>query len=78
MYVLARQHRSVQLQTISDVNRFLAKIINLLYRDEIEQSKAGRLGYLSNLLISGLRDQDLEERVKKLEERFKNDITNQN
>ena len=70
---MARKHRSVQLQSISDVNRFLAKVINLLYRDEIDKDKAGRLGYLSNLLINGFRDQDLENRVKRLEERFKNE-----
>lgn len=60
---MAGKLRSIKLQTESDVNRFLAKVINMLNRDEIDPAKAGRLGYLCNLLVSGLRSQDLEERM---------------
>jgi len=68
---MAGKLRSIKLQTESDVNRFLAKVINMLNRDEIDPTKAGRLGYLCNLLISGLRSQNLEERMSKLERMMK-------
>ena len=65
---MAGKLRSIKLQTESDVNRFLAKVINMLNRDQIDPNKASRLGYLCNLLISGLRSKDLEERISKLED----------
>ena len=68
---MAGKLRSVKLQSESDVNRFLAKVINMLNRDEIDPNKASRLGYLCNLLVSGLRRQDLEERMSKVERMLK-------
>ena len=68
---MAGKMRSVKLQTESDVNRFLAKVINMLNRDEIDPNKAGRLGYLCKLLVDGLRSQDLEERMSKVERMLK-------
>ena len=68
---MAGKLRSIKLQTESDVNRFLAKVINMLNRDQIDPNKASRLGYLCNLLISGLRSKDLEERISKLERMVK-------
>ena len=70
---MAGKLRSIKLQTESDVNRFLAKVINMLNRDQIDPNKASRLGYLCNLLISGLRSKDLEERISKLERILKED-----
>jgi len=59
--------KSVKLQTESDVYRFLAKVINMLNRDEIDPNKASRLGYLCNLLVGGLRRNDLEDRLAEIE-----------
>lgn len=69
---MAGKKRSVKLKTVSDVNRFMAQIINQLNRDEIEANKASKLGYLSNLLIQGIRTQDLEDRVEQLEKGMMN------
>jgi hypothetical protein len=60
--------RNERLKTIGDVSHFLAKIINQVVRDEVSESKAAKLGYLSNILIGIIRDYELEERVKKLED----------
>ena len=60
--------RSVSLKTIGDVSRFLAKIINQVYRSEMEESKASKLGYLSNILMGSLKDSELEDRVERLEQ----------
>lgn len=62
--------RSTRLRSIQDVNRFLAKIINQFNRDEIDVNKAGKLGYLCNILIGSIRDYELEERVNILEEQL--------
>ena len=56
-----------RLETIGDVSHFLAKVINRVNRGEIESNTAGRLGYLANILISALKESELEDRVKKLE-----------
>ncbi|MBN2103786.1 hypothetical protein JW835_07075 [bacterium] len=60
--------RHIKLKTIGDVSAFLSKIINQFYRGEIEGPKASKLGYLCNILIGSLKDSQLEERVKALEE----------
>lgn len=63
--------RSVPLRNITDVSRFLAKLINQLNRGEIEESKAGKLGYLCNILKSSLEAGDLEERLEALEKQVR-------
>ena len=64
---MAGKLRSVKLQTESDVYNFLKKIINMLNRDEIDPNKASRLGYLCNMLIGGLRRNELEGRITEIE-----------
>ena len=64
---MAGKLRSVRLKTESDVHNFLRKVINMLNRDEIEPNKASRLGYLCNLLIGGMRRNDLENRMTEIE-----------
>lgn len=60
--------RNVRLKTIGDVSVFLAKVINQFNRDEIEAAKASKLGYLCNIMVGLLKDSELEERVRLLEE----------
>jgi hypothetical protein len=64
---MAGKLKSVSLKTESDVYRYLAKVINQLNRDEIDPNKASRLGYLCNLLVGGLRRNDLETRLAEIE-----------
>jgi hypothetical protein len=65
--VMPRKLRSVKLKSIADVNNFLSKLVNQVNRDELEPDKAARLGYLCSLLMSGLRKDDLDIRLSKLE-----------
>lgn len=60
--------RSIRLRSVSDVNRLLAKIINDLLRNEIEESKAGKIGYLSNIMIKSFEISDIEKRITVLEQ----------
>jgi hypothetical protein len=64
---MAGKYRSVKLRSVADVNSFMAKIINMVNRDEMDAIKAAKLGYLCNSLISGLKNHDFDIRITKLE-----------
>ena len=57
----------VRLKTVNDVSVYLAQLINQLRRDEVTESKAGKIGYLCNLLQRSLETGDLERRLEALE-----------
>ena len=61
--------RNVKLKTIGDASSFLSKVINQVYRDELETSKASKLGYLVNILIGSIKDSEIERRLEILEEK---------
>ena len=56
-----------RLKTLEDCRRYLAKLVNKVETDEIEPAKAGKLGYLLNILIACIKDGDLEKRVADIE-----------
>ena len=56
-----------RLQDLKDVRRFLAHIINELNRDEIDPTKAGKLGYLCQVLSRIIEGGDIERRVDQIE-----------
>ena len=60
-----------RLKSLSDVRRYLAELIHATRSGEVEQSLAGKLGFLLNLLRGVIADSDLEERLAKLEEEVK-------
>ena len=59
--------RSVRLKTAFDVNRLLAKTINQLLRNEISESKVGKVGYLCNVMLKAFELTEIEQRITKLE-----------
>lgn len=62
--------RAVKLKSSWDVSRLLAKTINQLLRGEITEQRAGKVGYLANVLLRALEASDLEKRVEHLERRL--------
>ena len=62
-----------RLQTLQDVRRYLASLINRLESGDIEESTASKLAYISNILISCIKDSDIEARLKALEDHIKNE-----
>jgi len=60
-----------RLKTLSDVRRFLARLINETRDGKVDPSLAGRLGYLLNVLKSVITDSDIEKRVEALEKEMK-------
>jgi len=59
------KHRS--FRSAQDCRRYLATVINRLENDEIDASKAGRLGFLVQILVRIIETSDLEARVQALE-----------
>jgi len=59
--------RGLSLKSLSDLRRFVGKIANELYRDEIDVNKAKALGYLTNVLKDIITDEDLEQRLEAME-----------
>lgn len=60
-----------RLKTLADVRRYLASLVNRVESGDMDEGKAGKLAYISNILISCIKDSDLEERILKLEESMK-------
>ena len=56
-----------RLKTCSDVRRYMASLILRLENDEVTCEKAGKLGFLSNILLRTIQDSDLEDRIQALE-----------
>jgi len=69
---------SRRLKTSTDVRRYLANLILRVERDELEPAKAGRLGYLVNILLAAVRADDLERRLAALEKRIEEGVGNVN
>ena len=55
------------MKTLDDIRKFLADVINKLNRDEIDPTKAGKLGYLCQITAKIIEGSDLEDRVSELE-----------
>lgn len=62
--------KNIKLKTISDVSRFLADLINEVRHDEISEGTAAKLGSLANILVSTIKDGELEERLARVEEQL--------
>ncbi|MDY6896153.1 MAG: hypothetical protein SVO01_12185 [Thermotogota bacterium] len=57
-----------RLKTMADVRRYIANVINRTESGEVDSTLAGKLGYLSNILIKIIEGSQLEKRVDLLEE----------
>jgi hypothetical protein len=62
-----------RLKSISDVRRYLATLINRLEEgagDKLDPALAGRLAYICNVLLGAIKDSDIEDRIRVLEEKL--------
>lgn len=60
-----------RLKKPSDVRRYIASLINRTERGEVDPALAGRLGYLSNILIRAVQSAEIEERLDKIEAKIR-------
>ncbi|MGE0470726.1 MAG: hypothetical protein AB7P19_15185 [Nitrospira sp.] len=65
----ASWEQTEQLETVGDVKRFLACLIQQVRRNKVSVKKANCLGQLCNVMISAIVDYELEERIATLERR---------
>ena len=61
----------IRLNKLSDCRRFLARVINDLDSDQINESKARALTYSASILSQVIEKSDLENRVESLERALK-------
>lgn len=59
-----------RLKSAQDVRRYLAHLINYTEAGEIEPQTAGRLAYISNILLKAIEGTDLQERIEALERKI--------
>ncbi len=57
-----------QLSSLSDIRKFVSRLINDRRRDNIDSSMSRDCGYLSKILMEIMQNSEIEERIKKLEE----------
>jgi len=62
-----------RLQTLSDIRRYLAGLLNRYEAGEIDEVHLKAAAYVSNILTGTIKDSELEERIQKLEELTKKD-----
>ena len=58
-----------RLKSLQDCRRYLAGLINRVENEEVDGQTAGKLAYICNILISCIKDGDIEMRLKELENR---------
>jgi len=61
-----------RLQTLGDVRRYLAGLLNRYEAKEIDEVHLKAAAYVSNILTSIIKDSELEQRIDKLEEQLNN------
>jgi hypothetical protein len=60
-------HENFPLQTIPEVKDMLERVTNATLNGEIDLGRARTAGYLASLILSCLKDYDLEKRMEAIE-----------
>jgi len=60
-----------RLNTLEDLRRYLAHLINSVEDGTMDPGKAGKLGYLCNIMKSVIEGSTLESRVQAIEAALK-------
>lgn len=60
-----------RFNTGQDCRRYLASVINRVEAGELDPAKAGRLAYITNILVRIIETSDIEARLEALEEKAK-------
>jgi hypothetical protein len=63
-----RKKTKLRLSTPAEVRRALGKVTNMVFNGEIDTKRANTIVYACNSLLTSIRTDDQEKRIKKLEE----------
>lgn len=58
----------IRLTTSNQVRVMLSRVANALIQDEISEERARALTYISNTILSSIKQGDMEDRIKELED----------
>ena len=68
----AREYKThIRFNNISNVHRFLGRISNDLYNENISVERARALGYLCSIMIKSIEIKDIDTRLNNIEEAFR-------
>lgn len=59
-----------RLKSMEDIRRYLAGLVNRTEAGEVDPAVAGKLGYLSSILLRSIEHGDLEKRIEILEQKL--------
>jgi hypothetical protein len=59
-----------RLQTLGDVRRYLAALLNRYEAREIDETHLKAAAYVANILTGTIKDSEMEERLTRLEEQL--------
>ena len=59
--------RQRRLKSVEDVRRYLANVLLRVEGGQLDAQVAGRMAYISNILLKAIADGELERRVASLE-----------
>lgn len=62
--------RAVRLRSSRDVRRLLAAVINGVLRGTFDEGRAGKVGFLANVLLKACEQSEIEQRLERLEQEF--------
>ena len=63
------KRRSIRLRTALDIRKLLSKLINGMYRDEIDDTKGKNIAYLCNVFLKSHEISEIETRLSALEKK---------
>lgn len=63
-----------RLNTLADLRRMLADVLNRANSGELPESKARCLGYLASVMASVIKDTDFEQRISRVEAAMKREL----
>jgi hypothetical protein len=67
---MADKQRRIKLKNPRDIKRFLAKLLNQLYRKEIDPEIARDAGYLAKILLDCIEKVDLQEEIERIKKKL--------
>lgn len=61
-------NKKIRLTKPGQIKRFLADVMNKVNNNEMPEATGRALGYLSSILLKAIEVEDLQKKVKELEE----------
>jgi len=67
---MADKQRRIKLKNPRDIKRFLSKLINQLYRNEVTPEVARDAGYFAKILLDCIEKVDMQEEIERIKKKL--------